>query len=82
MVVSVPVFFQRKLIGSFSGEFYGDDFCILESKHEIPGYPGITGTTRVIANVLYDRRDRKAGLEVAWIEGLEFIAGYAPLPTT
>lgn len=74
--MAVPVYYKRKLIGSFEGEFYGDDFCILESRHEIPGYPGITGKTQVIANVLYDNRSRKAGLEVAWIEGLQFIEGY------
>ena len=76
---SIPVFFKRKLIGHYEGPFYGDDFCILTSKAELPNIPGVFGYFYVIANILYDRHDKKAGLEVAWLEGLEFIEGYSPL---
>ena len=73
---AIPVFFKRKLIGYYDGEILGYDFVILAAQVPLEVAADITANILIMANVLYDQDNQKAGLECYWIENLDHIPGF------
>lgn len=73
---SIPVFYQRRLIGTYEGPIEGTDSVILVGRSLIA--QTIPANQYIIATVLYDDQERKAGLELFWCEGIDYVKGFTP----
>lgn len=72
------VYYRKKLIGTYCGEVLGDEWCILRTL-----WPdGSGGYKHIIATLLFDRRDKLTGLELAWDDGIELFEEFKPLAAT